>query len=366
MTWSWVEIEQDWLAGGVLAEEPDAVVEAFDRVEEYFGHEWMEQSRMHEGAIGPARGTSPTLNITILGQELAMLEVSSGCETLVQKLRDRVPSASAELDALWLAGHGQEVDVECEPEVDVAGRLRKPDFRIRPKAEAWTFVEVTQPNRSAAEMSVRAAMDELVRLIETSTGTYTAEVFFLRLPEQGEIAEVLTALADAVSRPESREITLSDDLGVIYLHVGAPGEGVIDDHGFPSVPRLGAMRAAVENGEPVRHVMVRMPYYDQRGHQFLATEASQLPEDAPGLIMIQTSAAPGALKEWVSVIEGELQLGLYEQVSAVCLFGSGHYPTDRGEVWRVQTKLVGNPDALHELPDWLHNQLRQFEGALSS
>ena len=169
-----------------------------------------------------------------------------------------------------------------------------------------------------------------------------------------------------VSVLESREITLSDDLGVIYLHAGAPGEGVIDDHGLPSVPRLGAMKAAVENGEPVRHVIVRMPYYDQRGHQFLATEASQLPKDAPGLIMIQTSAAPGALKEWGSVIEGELQLGLYEQVSAVCLFGSGLYPTDAGEDWRVTTKLIINQSASHELPPWLHTQLRHFERALSS
>jgi hypothetical protein len=61
---------------------------------------------------------------------------------------------------------------------------------------------------------------------------------------------------------------------------------------------------------------------------------------SPGLMMIQTSGAPGALKEWVPVIEGELHLGLYEQVSAVCLFGSGLYLTDAGEDWHVTTIIV--------------------------
>ena len=117
----------------------------------------------------------------------------------------------------------------------------------------------------------------------------------------------------------AHEYPLPDGLGVIYFNTSQPGQVVVDDHGFPSVPRLAEARAVVENGKPVRHIAVRMPYFDSRGNQFLATEAAQLPGDAPGLIMVQTSGAPGALKEWVPVIEDEFQLELYRQVSGVCL-----------------------------------------------
>jgi hypothetical protein len=358
MPWSWEEIERDWLAGSVVADVPDVVVEAFNRVEARFGREWIEASRQHEGSVGPVRGTVPTLNIIVLGRQLRALEESSGCGVLMNKLRAREPSASAELDAIWLASHDQKVELECEPEVEISGRLRKPDFRLRRDAESWSYIEVTQPNRSAAELSIRAALHALAGLIETTTGTYSAEIFFLRLPEPVELAAVRSKLEVLVAQPEPDEVGLADDLGVVYLNASAPGLAVIDDHGYPPVPRLGEARVAVENGEPVRQISVRMPYYDLRGHQFLATEAAQLPEDAPGLIMIQTSGAPAAIKEWLPVIEGELALDLYRHVSGVCLFQSGFYA---GESWRVSTKLIPNPGAVHRLPAWLEIQLRKFE-----
>jgi hypothetical protein len=358
MPWLWEEIEQDWLAGGVVVDAPEVVVDAFNRVEARFGRAWIEASRQQEGSIGPVRGTLPTLNVIVLGQQLRALEGSSGCGALLRKLRDREPSANAELAAIWLASHDQTVELECEPEVEISRRLRKSDFRLRRDADPWSYVEVTQPNRSAAELSVRAAMTALASLIETTTGTYTAEVFFLRLPEPGELVAVRSMLEDAEARLKTGEISLPDDLGVIYLNASPPGLAVVDNHGYPTVPRLGDARVVAENGEPVRQISVRMPYFDLRGHQFLATEASQLPEDAPGLIMIQTSGAPGAIKEWLPVLEGELELDLYRQVSGVCLFQSGFYA---GESWRVSTKLILNPGAVHRLPEWLETQLRKYE-----
>ncbi len=79
MTWLWKEIEEDWLAGSALAQPPEVIVEAFERVEAHFGRPWIEASRMHEGGIGPARGTAPTLNIVTLGRQLAILEHVDDC-----------------------------------------------------------------------------------------------------------------------------------------------------------------------------------------------------------------------------------------------------------------------------------------------
>ncbi len=45
MPWTWEEIEAVWLGGGT-AYTPEAVVEAFNRVEATFGREWMEAGRV--------------------------------------------------------------------------------------------------------------------------------------------------------------------------------------------------------------------------------------------------------------------------------------------------------------------------------
>ncbi len=357
MTWLWKEIEADWLAGSALAQPPEVIVEAFDRVEAHFGRPWIEASRMHEGGIGPARGASPTLHIVTLGRQFAILEHVDNGGKLLTKLRDRDISAYAELSAIWLACHSQELEIEYEPQATVSGRTRKSDFRIRRDMEPWTYVEVTQPNRSAAQERMHTVMDQMARTIEVTTGSYAAEVFFLRLPEPSEVEHVRAVLEKEVALSGAHEHLLPDGLGVIYFNTSQPGQFVVDDHGFPRVPRLGQASATYENGTSVRQIAIRMPYFDTRGNQFLATEAAQLPGDAPGLIMVQTAGAPGALKEWVPVIEAEFQLELYRQVSGVCLFTSGHYPTDRGVEQSIETKLILNSRAKHQLPVWLQANL---------
>ena len=111
----------------------------------------------------------------------------------------------------------------------------------------------------------------LARTIEVMTGSYAAEVFFLRLPESSEVEHVRAALEKEGALSGAHEYPLPDDLGVIYFNTSQPGQLVVD--GFPRVPRLAQARVAVENGEPVRQIAVRMPYFDSRGNQFLATEA---------------------------------------------------------------------------------------------
>jgi len=67
MTWTWDEIRRDWLHDGGLADEPEVVVDAFNRVESYFGRNWIEQSRVWGGVL--VRGSAPTLNVVTRGRE---------------------------------------------------------------------------------------------------------------------------------------------------------------------------------------------------------------------------------------------------------------------------------------------------------
>jgi hypothetical protein len=65
MTYTWQEIEQDWLGGSSgLAASPDEVVTAFNMVAGLFGREWVEASRTRNGVV--SGGTSFVLRIVIL------------------------------------------------------------------------------------------------------------------------------------------------------------------------------------------------------------------------------------------------------------------------------------------------------------
>ncbi len=186
--WSWEEIEGDWLQGAQLAADRETVVEAFNRVEARFGRDWIEATRLQPGAIGPVRGTVPTLDIAVLGEQLAVLDRATGCDRLLEKLRNRELSASAELMAIHRAAGGTpDVRVGCEPKVTVGDRERRPDFRLAKGEEPWVYVEVTRPNPADAQRQLRDAMNELAGLLDTITGNYTAEVFFHRHAQVHEV-----------------------------------------------------------------------------------------------------------------------------------------------------------------------------------
>jgi hypothetical protein len=131
MAWTWKQIEQDWLAGGRVATEPSAVVEAFEGVEAAFGREWIERSRVHL-LVAPkgsppqstvVRGSDPVLTVVQMGALLTSLEGIPSVDTLMQKLRRGERAAMAEATAIHLLRqHPSDSVVELEPAVPVAGR----------------------------------------------------------------------------------------------------------------------------------------------------------------------------------------------------------------------------------------------------
>jgi hypothetical protein len=61
---------------------------------------------------------------------------------------------------------------------------------------------------------------------------------------------------------------------------------------------------------------VRMPFADQRADDFLRKEARQLPNDAPSLIMVEMSRAPGGFRSWEPILEGRFQPTVHTRVGA--------------------------------------------------
>lgn len=353
MAWTIETIEQTWLGAPAasLALEPREVAEAFSRVEERLGQSWLNEARTSNGQI--ILGSGPTLGVVMMGQQLAALDGIARSERLIEKIRRRDASARAELEAIYLVRYAQDIEIELEP--SAGGRL--PDFRAREKGGTWVYVEVTFPDWSKATERAQTVLQRVAELVYQIKKMFSLEVFLRREPDDEELNGILAVVPDFCALEGTQRQELPDNLGLLFLNNSSPGTVITDDHGEEPRPRIGMARAIVGGDEPHRHIAVRMTYSDQRAAAFLDSEASQLPKDAPGLIMIETSRAPGSSRSWAPLFNSQFELQLHNQVSAICLFGGGQVLTPRGMAWLPETKVLPNPHAKFTLPNWLSRTL---------
>jgi len=362
MSWSWEEIEANWLSGGHIALSRQEILAAFDRVERILGREWIEAHRA-EGVTGAL----PTLSVAMIGRKLQSLEGVANTKLLIQKLQRRDASAFAELNAVYiLLSRHTDVATEVAPETAVGDRIRAPDIRVRRGEEPWTYIEVTRPDVSEVQERVRSLMGRLTQQVASIQRSFALEVFLRREPADAELDSLALRIpefckTDGIAREEIQ------DLGLLLLNYCQPGQFVVQDHPGEEVrPMLGAMQVVTGGNEPNRHIVVRVAFSDDRADEFLKKEAKQLPTDAPGLIMIETSNATGAFRSWGSLLARRFQPTLHTRVGAVCLFHGGIVGTPDGEAEETETKLLLNPHAKLPLPSWIIETLMQFENRTAS
>jgi hypothetical protein len=358
-TWTWDEINTDWLSGAQIAMSPDEVVTAFNRAEQILGRDWIETSRLHSGI--QVRGTSPTLRVVTMGHMLASLDGVRGREDLIEKLRKGDISAFAELAALHLLRAAvPTATLELEPVVDVGGHERKPDFRVQQADDPWTYVEVTRPNTSHAQRDIEAIMQRLTSMLKPIKKPFGLEIFLNRAPTEEELAQ-LEKRVSAFCLLDDIQSEDIPNLGKLFLNQHPPGQVVLDDHGEEPVPRLGRIDTISGPDEPHRHIAVRLAFADERAVDVLEAEAKQLPKGAPGFIMIQTSRTHGAFKVWEPLIRRRFQPTINTRVSAVCLFAPSQTQTPEGAAPLTQVKLLINPHARNPLPDSIGAALSKFD-----
>jgi hypothetical protein len=221
------------------------------------------------------------------------------------------------------------------------------------------YVEVTRPETSVETQALHQTLGRLSQPVETIRRSFALELFLRRPPTEGEI-ELLAERVEAVAVLDGFHTEeLANDLGRLFLNEHPPGQVVLDDHGEPYRPQLGAARVIAstgEGGEPHRHIAVRIAYTDDRAEAFLRSEARQLPKDAPGLIMIETGDAVGALKRWEPVLVGRFRPAQHTRVSAIVLFRSGMRADDPPRLY-LEVKLVSNEFARYRLPAWIADKI---------
>jgi hypothetical protein len=291
-----------------------------------------------------------------MGQWLGILDGIANTDPLLDKIRRRDESAVAELVGLYLIRSGRlDSAVELEPAVGVAGRNKKPDFRLSLPGEPDTYVEVTQPSLSEDYEVARRILERIAEAGKEIKKAFALEVFLRRVPSTEEAENLMSLLPAFCTRDGSHRYDLNG-MGFLLLNADSPGHIELRTH-EENHPGIGMAQVITGQDEPHRHIAIRLAFSDERAQQFLETEAKQLPKESPGLIMVQMGHAPGGFRTWEPIIRRRLQPNLHTRVSAVCLFASGLHWTEAGEAWIPRTKLITNPHAKHPLPGWIGQEL---------
>lgn len=322
------------------------------------GREWIENCRRLPGG-GRVHGSLPTLRVVALGQELLSIEGATGAEQLIEELRRDQASAYAELAALHMLRSRREFAAELFPKVMLRGTEHEPDFRIRHHDDAWTYVEVARPDTSQELEQAKQVLSRLADLAQGISISFALEVFLRRMPTEAEVEAIAQRLPQFCSL-EGRQSEDLGELGMLLLNQSPPGQVVLESHPGEEVrPRLGRAFVIAGTAEPHRHIAVRVPFSDERAEEFLHRESRQLPSDSPGLIMVQTAAAPSAMTAWEAVIQRRFQPTIHTRVSAVCLFMPAVILTPDGEGAVFQARLLTNPYSRFALPAAIAESVRE-------
>jgi hypothetical protein len=224
---------------------------------------------------------------------------------------------------------------------------------------------VTRPEPSIAQQRTSQFLDRFAQVSVDPSGPRIAlEVFLLREPKgEHEIQAIEQAISVAANAEETATKDLPGGLGIVYCSA-APvlPEYVLDDHGYPAVPRLGTIKVVGLGDEVLRRIVVRIPFSDQRAAQFLRTEAAHFSHGDPNLIMIQLGGAAGTQRTWAAALGRRLHPGQHTRVSAVCMFASATTVGGVAVTTMDEIQLITNPHAAISLPGWLSSGLEALHG----
>ena len=350
MPWTWERIEREWLGENRIAHLSEVILECFNEVERRLGDDWIKAKQ--QGGIS---GSIPAAGIVGVGEQLMVLRQVHNPADLVEQLRAGKTSAWAELAALYaVVGYRRDIEVELEPDVDVKGRLRKPDFRVRHDADPWTYVEVSRPDTSDEREQLVATMRRAMEQLLEVEANYALEVYLRREPTQDELETIIKRGEHLCRQAGANTEDLPNQLGVLVTN-DTPIGAVIPkqrDAGDPR-PIIGLYRGVVTDGIPQRHVIVRLVYSDDRADLFLGREARQLPPQNPGLIVLETTETRGSEQDWIAVFGRRLQPQLHTRVSGIMLISGAIATTSGGAIWKQASRGIVNPNAVQPLPRWI-------------
>jgi hypothetical protein len=276
-----------------------------------------------------------------------------GAEALYKRLSQGDRAAESELTAACLfRSRRQTAEVEFGPQIVLGSRRRCPDLRIRDGGAPWTYVEVTQLNRSTASDRAQGLLTRITNELIVLKRPIVLEIVFWREPLAAEEDELIRQACDACNSPDERRHDLA---GLASLLVKSGNSAAV----VPSIlpPNAGThmsiARTVGGSGEVNRQILVRVPFADQRAETILTSEARQLPKNESGLVMVDVTAQPTAFASWPELVPRRFSGRQHTRVGGVLLFMTAVRPTDSGMALLPHLNLIPNPHARVPLPAWI-------------
>jgi len=328
-------------------------LERFGLLENLLGEEWLSEIKAQPG-FAP-----PILRAMLMAEKLATVQGSAGVGELIARIKSNDRSAHSELTAAYLLASSDKT-AEFGPTVTIKGRSRKPDFRIRSNDEAWCYVEVASPNESELQTKAQELVARIAMKLAESTVDVVLDCVLLKEPSVDEEDQLCTQIAALVTGSASSIETIPE-LAMIALNQSAPGQAVVGDYGVPPVPRIAITTFQLDKGQTRKTITVRIPFADERAESFVSHEARQLPEDSPGLIMFDMTAAASGMTAWEPLIARRLQPKQHTRISAVCLFSGNYMLQPQGFGWFPEARLLRNSHARCTLPEWIAGRLEAIK-----
>jgi len=268
LSWSYDDIEKNWLAGGRLAVPKEKIVEAFNRAEELLGADWIGSNYAPGGA--KVLGPGPTLDVVTVGQHLQALDNVPRSDRLLSAILRGDRYSLAELEALYLLRDNHE-DFQAEMYPPVPDG--EADLRIRWDDDPWLYVEVTQPDYSEDERRIREKTKVLGELVERLGGSFALEILMRREPTEGELLEIKDLLPRFCRLNPPQRADLPNGLGLLLLGRSQPGRYKF--MGFPDEdPGSGLfeLRANFASKTSSRHIAILLAFADDRAEAVLRRE----------------------------------------------------------------------------------------------
>jgi hypothetical protein len=279
---------------------------------------------------------------------------------------EEVVGADSELEAAHLfRSRRAETGIEFGPSIIVGTRNRKPDFRIRQKSEAWTFVEVTQLNDSTASESTQVTIERIASQVVAIQQPFILEIIFWRDPLDGEEDDLVRRACVACQASAG----VRHDVGDLASLIAKSGDTTVF---IPSIipddnkARMSIARSIGGPGEPNRQIMVRVPFADQRAESVLRHEAKQLPKDEPGLVMVDVRRQMTAFESWSKLIPHRFTPSRHTRVGGILMFANTTAITQFGTRCVTLLKLIQNPHARFPLPSWITEVVMEVRAETNS
>jgi hypothetical protein len=98
---------------------------------------------------------------------------------------------------------------------------------------------------------------------------------------------------------------------------------------------------------------VSAPFSDQRAFNIISEKHGQLPDDGPGIVMVDVTGQGTAFESWPDQSLQSFTPEIYNRISGVLMFNSA--VVAGANQWLSLAKLVLNPHARTPVPTWIHD-----------